>query len=77
MKTSLAGGRKEDLLSQWYTSLPSQALAGQGSRKLHLGAMKYLMQVRVFLLLVVVVFRGGEHMLKVLYVRFFVSAAMI
>ena len=46
VRTSLAGGRnKEDLLSQWYTSLPPQALAGPGSRKLHLGALKYLVQV--------------------------------
>lgn len=46
VRTSLTGGRnKEDLLSQWYTSLPPQALAGPGSRKLHLGSLKYLVQV--------------------------------
>lgn len=47
VKTSLSSGRKEDLLSQWYTSLPPQALVGAGSRKLHLGAMKYLVQMNM------------------------------
>lgn len=48
VRTSLTAGRnKEDLLTQWYTALPPQAIVGPGSRKLHLGALKYLVQVRV------------------------------
>lgn len=48
VRTSLTAGRnKEDLLTQWYTGLPPQAIVGPGSRKLHLGALKYLVQVRV------------------------------
>lgn len=47
VRTSLTAGRnKEDLLTQWYTGLPPQAIVGPGSRKLHLGALKYLVQVR-------------------------------
>lgn len=44
IKSTFSGGRKDDLLSQWYTSLPPQALSGPGSRKLHLGALKYLVK---------------------------------
>lgn len=48
VRTSLTAGRnKEDLLTQWYTGLPPQAIVGPGSRKLHLGALKYLVQVRL------------------------------
>lgn len=47
VKTSVAAGPKQDLLSQWYTSLPPQALSGPGSRKLHLCALRYLVQVCV------------------------------
>lgn len=47
VRTSLVSGRnKEDLLTQWYTGLPPQAIIGPGSRKLHLAALKYLVQVR-------------------------------
>lgn len=49
VRTSLTAGRnKEDLLTQWYTALPPQAIVGPGSRKLHLGTLKYLVQVHIF-----------------------------
>ena len=51
VRTSLTAGRnKEDLLTQWYTGLPPQAIIGPGSRKLHLGALKYLVQVHTLVL---------------------------
>ncbi|CAM9338037.1 unnamed protein product [Scytosiphon promiscuus] len=48
VRTSLVAGRsKEDLLTQWYTGLPPQAIMGPGSRKLHLAALKYLVQMNM------------------------------
>ncbi|CAM9685241.1 unnamed protein product [Ectocarpus sp. 6 AP-2014] len=48
VRTSLVSGRnKEDLLTQWYTGLPPQAIIGPGSRKLHLAALKYLVQMKM------------------------------
>ncbi|CAM9654454.1 unnamed protein product, partial [Ectocarpus sp. 4 AP-2014] len=48
VRTSLVSGRnKEDLLTQWYTGLPPQAIIGPGSRKLHLAALKYLVQMNM------------------------------